>query len=64
MDSQRTGLRVAAVILAIFGLAHILRLWKQFDVVIAGHSVPLWINVVAAIVAVGLSIWFWGLSKK
>jgi Flp pilus assembly protein TadB len=64
MNSQTLGLRVAGVVFAIFALGHLLRLIKQTEVLVAGNQIPMWVSVVALIVAGGLSLWLWRLSSN
>ncbi len=64
MSSQVTGLRVASVIFAIFALGHIIRLIKNLHVMVGAATIPMWVSVVALIVAGFLSIWFWQLSAR
>jgi hypothetical protein len=63
MSSQASGLRVASVIFALFALGHIVRLIRQTQVMVGSHQIPMWLSVVALIVAVFLSIWMWRLSS-
>lgn len=63
MNSQTLGLRVAAIIFAIFALGHLVRLIAQAEVLVAGHLVPMWVSVVALIVAGVLSLWLWRVSR-
>ncbi len=63
MNSQRTGLRVAAVIFAIFAIGHAVRLFKHAKVMVATHQIPLEVSWVALIIAAVLSIWMWRLSS-
>ena len=63
MNSQRTGLRVAAVIFAIFAIGHAVRLFKDAKVMVATHQIPLEVSWVALIIAAVLSIWMWRLSS-
>jgi hypothetical protein len=63
MNSQTLGLRVAGIIFAIFALGHLLRLITQAEVLVAGNQIPMWVSVVALIVAGGLSLWLWRLSS-
>ena len=63
MNSQTLGLRVAGIIFAIFALGHVVRLIKQAEVLVAGNQIPMWVSVVALIVAGGLSLWLWRLSS-
>ncbi len=63
MNSQRTGLRVAALIFAIFAIGHAVRLFKHAKVMVATHQIPLEVSWVALIIAAVLSIWMWRLSS-
>lgn len=63
MSSQATGLRVASAFFAIFAVAHIVRLIKQAHVMFGTTEIPMWVSVIALIVAGFLSIWFWRLSS-
>lgn len=62
MNSQRTALRVASVIFAIFGIAHIARLATHSKVTLGHFAVPMGLSWVALIVAALLCIWMWRLS--
>jgi hypothetical protein len=65
MSSQKTGLRVAAVIFGIISLVHLWRmLFAHFTVQIGSHQLPLWGSVVGFIVAGFLSIWMWRLASR
>ena len=64
MNSQTTGLRVASIVFALFALGHILRLIKHAQVTVGTHHAPMWVSVIALIIAGGLSIWMWRLSSK
>jgi hypothetical protein len=61
MKSQTLGLRVAGTIFAMVCLAHLLRVVTRADVLIAGHQIPLWVNVVGVLIAGGMSFWMWKL---
>jgi len=64
MNSPRTGLRVASIIFALFALGHILRLINHAQVTVGSHRIGMGVSVVALIIAAGLSIWMWQLSKS
>src|SRR5436190_21848567 len=64
MNSQKTGLRVASIVFALFALGHILRLIKHAQVTVGTYHAPMWVSVIALIIAGGLSIWMWRLSSK
>jgi hypothetical protein len=63
MSSQVSGLRVASVIFALFAIGHILRLVTQAQVTVGTYQVPMWVSVVALIIAAVLSTWMWRLSS-
>jgi hypothetical protein len=63
MNSQIIGLRVAGTIFGLGCLGQFLRLVAQVDVLVAGHQVPLWPSAIAAMIAGGLSVWLWKLSR-
>ena len=50
---------VAVVILAVFGLVHLLRLIGGWSVTINGFAVPLWVSGVALIVSWVLAAMVW-----
>ena len=62
MKSQTLGLRVAGAIFGLFCLAHLLRVVTRVDVLIAGHQMPLWSNILGVVIAGALSLWMWRLS--
>lgn len=64
MNSPRTGLRVASIVFAIFGLGHILRLVNQARVTVGTYDVPMAASIIALLIAAALCIWFWRLSSR
>ncbi|PYK41594.1 MAG: hypothetical protein DME60_02570 [Verrucomicrobia bacterium] len=64
MNSHKTGLRVASIVFAIFAIGHILRLINHAQVTVGTHTIPMGVSWVALIVAAGLSIWMWRVSKS
>jgi hypothetical protein len=62
MNSPQFGLRVAGTIFGLVCLAHLVRLFIQFPVMIGSHPVPVWMNGVAGIVTGLLAFWLWRLS--
>jgi hypothetical protein len=63
MSSQKTGLRVASIVFALFALGHILRLINHAQVMVGTHHISMGVSVIALIVAALLSIWMWRLSS-
>jgi len=62
MNSSRTGLRIASLIFAIVAIAHAVRLFRQSQVIIGSHFIPMGLSWVALIVSAVLCIWMWRLS--
>ncbi len=63
MKSQIFGLQVAGTVFALVCLGHLLRIVTRADVLIAGRQIPVWVNVVGVLIAGGLGLWMWRLSK-
>lgn len=64
MNSQRTGLRVASILFALFAIGHLLRLINQIPVQVGSHQIPMGVSWVALVIAAGLCIWLWRLSSR
>jgi hypothetical protein len=64
MNSQRTGLRVASILFAIFAIGHLVRLIMNVQVTVGTHTIPMGVSWIALIVAAILCIWLWRLSSR
>jgi len=64
MNSQRTGLRVASIIFAIFAIGHLIRLINHTQVTVGTLTIPMGVSWIALIVAAILCVWMWRLSKS
>ncbi|HSS17079.1 MAG TPA: hypothetical protein VLQ29_08860 [Candidatus Dormibacteraeota bacterium] len=64
MNSQRTGLRVASILFALFAIGHLLRLINQIPVQVGSHQIPMGLSWVALVIAAVLCIWLWRLSSR
>ena len=64
MNQQTFGLRVASAVFGIVAAAHLLRLATRVELVIAGWEVPLALNALGLLIAGGLCIWLWRLSRR
>ena len=53
-----------AFVFGLFALLQLFRLMSGFEVLVAGHTIPLWPNAIALLVAAGLSGWMWMLSYR
>jgi len=64
MNPQILGLRVAGTVFGVMGLVQLTRVITQFEVIIGGHLVPLWLSAAAFVVFSGLCVWLWKLAGK
>ena len=64
MSRQTLGLRVAGTVFGIVAAGHLLRLVTRVDIAIAGWEVPLGINALGVLIAGGLCLWLWRLSRQ
>ncbi|KAB2856748.1 MAG: hypothetical protein F9K41_05685 [Sphingopyxis terrae] len=63
MNSQTTGLKVAAVVFGLMALAQAARLAAQPEVLVAGSPMPLWPSALAFVILAGLGLWMWRLAR-
>ena len=64
LTRQTLGLRVASTVFGIVAAGHLLRLATRVEVVVAGWEVPLGLNALGVLIAGGLCIWLWRLSRQ
>jgi hypothetical protein len=64
MSSQITGLRVASVVFGLLAVAQLARIMLRPEVLVAGHTMPLWPSVLALVILSGLSVWMWQLARE
>jgi hypothetical protein len=50
---------MAAVLLALVAVAHLLRILFHTEATVGGVAVPMWVSVIATVVAGGLAILLW-----
>jgi hypothetical protein len=53
--NQKTFSIMAGVIFAVVALAHLVRIYMDWPIVIADWSVPMWVSWIALVVAGGLA---------
>ena len=63
MNSQIVGLRIAGTIFGLMCLGQLLRLLTHAEIVVQGHTIPLWPSALGVLIAGALCIWLWKLSK-
>jgi hypothetical protein len=61
MNRGRTFTYVAALIFAVMGVVHLIRVFKPFQIVFGTHAVPMWGSYIAVVVAFGLA---WMLCRE
>ncbi|MBK1724743.1 hypothetical protein CKO23_21445 [Thiocystis violacea] len=49
------------MLFGILSIAQLLRVIKRFEVMVAGHAIPVAVSVIACVVLAGLSVWLWHL---
>ena len=62
MNSPVCGLRLVSILAGLGSLAHLVRLFRPFQVMIGSHPVPVWASGAGFVVLGLLSFWFWKLS--
>jgi hypothetical protein len=55
---------IAAVILAVIGVVHLLRLFTGWKVLVAGFEVPVWWSAPGFIIAGGLALMLWREARE
>lgn len=55
---------IAAVIFSILSLAHLLRLYFQWEIIVNGFIVPQWVSVPASILPGALAYMLWREARK
>jgi hypothetical protein len=49
----------AVAVFAIIALMHALRLLRGWDITINGTDIPMWVSIVALVIAAGLAVGLW-----
>jgi len=55
---------LAAVLLGIVSLAHLYRIVRPFEVIVAGEAIPQWVSIAGVIVTGGLALMLWRESRS
>jgi hypothetical protein len=56
--------KIASLLFALIAIAHLYRLLRPFDLVIAGCAIPQWVSILGAVVAGGLALMLHQESKR
>lgn len=62
MNSPHLGLKVASVLFALVGFAHLLRAVISVKVTVADLTIPVSISIPAFVVCGAMALWLWQLS--
>jgi len=62
MNTPIMGLKVASVLIALVGFAHLVRLLAEVEITVAGHHMPMWMSGVAVVISALLCAWLWRLT--
>ncbi|MEI6681330.1 MAG: hypothetical protein WCO44_01810 [Bacteroidota bacterium] len=62
MKSTKLALRFSGTIFGFVALLHLARLITGVPILIAGFSLPVWMNIVGFLATCILSIWLWSLT--
>ncbi len=62
MKSTTFALRVSGTIFGIVALLHLARLITGVLILIAGFSLPVWVNIVGFLATCILCIWLWSIT--
>jgi len=52
---------IAATIFALMAVAHIIRLFTNFQIIVGSHSIPMWVSYIAIVITALLS---WMLCRE
>ena len=52
---------IAAIIFLVMALAHLLRLFTNFQIVLGSHDLPMWVSIAGLVIAGLMS---WGLFRE
>ena len=61
MTRSRPFTWIAAAIFALMALVHLYRLFTHFRIVVGSHEIPMWVSIVALVIAALLS---WMLCRE
>jgi hypothetical protein len=64
MNQTVIALRVAGTIFGLMSLAQLARLLLRPEIVVAGHTVPLWLSAIAFAALALLAFWLWRVSLR
>lgn len=61
VNASNTFTYIAALIFALMGIVHVIRLFTHFQIDVGTHSIPMWVSYVAIVITFGLG---WMLCRE
>jgi hypothetical protein len=61
---RRPSVAIAAALLLIVAIAHLVRMFNHANVMINTVTIPTWVSLPAVIVTGGLAIWLWMENRR
>jgi len=58
------ALKAAGIVFLLVSVLHLLRVLLKFELIIAGYSVPVWLNLVGFVLSLLLSLWMFKSAKE
>ena len=58
------ALKAAGTVFLLVSVMHLLRVLLKFELIVAGYSVPVWLNLVGFVLSLLLSLWMFKSAKE
>ena len=58
------ALKAEGTVFLLVSVMHLLRVLLKFELIVAGYSVPVWLNMVGFVLSLLLSLWMFKSAKK
>jgi hypothetical protein len=55
---------IAVALFALIALAHLLRVFAGWEVVVVGYVIPVWFSLIGLVVAAGLAVMVWREARR
>jgi hypothetical protein len=55
---------IAVLVFTAIAVVHLLRLWKGWEIIVTGFTIPVWWSVPGFAVAAGLALMVWREARK
>ena len=58
------ALKAAGTVFLLVSVMHLLRVLLKFELIVAGYSVPVWLNLAGFVLSLLLSLWMFKSAKE